>query len=166
MLIGKKPVFFLVVTLVIAFGLALSVAQTPKEAQKVTPFEKKCSACHSLERIRADMQKMIKESHEKAGVRLSAEAIEDVQESFTLQPVKEPHETLFREKCASCHSTKEVVLAHQTEDEAEMKEIIQRMADKEESGISQNEIDRIYRSMNMLNEIYEKDTEVKPEKKK
>ncbi len=166
MLYGKKPVFFLVVILVIAFGLAFTMAQTPKETQKASPFEKKCSACHSLERIRVDMQKMIKEMHQKAGVRLSDEAIDEVQESFTFQTVKEPHQTLFREKCSRCHSTKEVVLAHQTKDEAEMREIIQRMADKEKSGISQEEIDKIHQSMNMLNEIYEKDIEVKPEKKK
>jgi len=59
-----------------------------------------------------------------------------------------------------------VVQAHQTKDESEFKKTIQRMANKEESGISKEEIEKIHMSMNMLNEIYEKDIEVKSEYKK
>lgn len=161
----KKSVFYLALTLVVTLALAFSLAQTPKKTEELTPFEQKCSACHSLETIRLDMERVIKELHQKAGIQLSAEAIKEVQKSFTLDPVKEPHEALFRGKCAKCHSIQEVVLAHQTKDEAEMKKIIQRMASKEKSGISQEEIEKIHQSMNMLNEIYEKDVEVKPEPK-
>ncbi len=163
MLRYQKSAFYLVLMLVVALALGFSLAQTPKQTEQLTPFEQKCSACHSLERIRQDMQRVIKQLHEKAGVQLSAEAVKEVQESFTLSPLPEPHEALFRGKCATCHSIQEVVLAHQTRDEAEMKEIIQRMAGKEESGISQEEIEKIHQSMNMLNEIYEKDVEVKEE---
>ena len=161
----KKSVFYLVLTSVVTLALAFSLAQTPPKPVELTPFEQKCSACHSLEKIRLDMQRVIKELHQEAGIQLSAEAIKEVQGSFTLEPVSEPHEALFRGKCANCHSIQEVVLAHQTKDEAEMKKIIQRMASKEKSGISQEEIEKIHQSMNMLNEIYEKDVEVKPETK-
>lgn len=165
MLRHRRSVFYLALIVLVAVAMGFSLAQTSEKAEQLTPFEQKCSACHSLERIRQDMEKLIKESHQNAGIQLSGETVREVEESFTLNPEKEPHEALFRGKCAKCHSIQEVVLAHQTKDEAEMKETIQRMADKEESGISQKEIEKIHQSMNILNEIYEKDVEVKTESK-
>jgi cytochrome c2 len=165
----KKLVFYLGLTLVISFALAFSQAQIPKElapskeTEKLTPFEKGCSVCHSLEKIRLEMEQMIKEMHQKAGVQLSDKTIKEIEETFTLKPVAEPHEALFQEKCANCHSLQKVVMAHQAKDELEVKKIIQKMADKEKSGISKEEIDKIHRSMTILNEIYEKDIEVKSE---
>ncbi len=167
----KKLSFYLVLISVIAFAFAFLQAQVPKEtsppkeAEELTPFQKGCAVCHSLERIRLEMEKLIKDMHQKAGIQLSDENVKEIEETLTLKPVKEPHKVLFQEKCAGCHSLDKVVLAHQTKDEAEMKDIIERMAKKEKSGISQEEIDKIHQSMIMLNEIYEKDVEVKPEKK-
>jgi len=59
-----------------------------------------------------------------------------------------------------------VVKAHQTKDEAEMKAIVERMADREKSGISKEEIEKIHESMLMLNEIYEPDVELMKEEEK
>lgn len=165
----KKLVFYLGLTLVISFGIVFSQAQTPreltpsKEIEKLTPFEKGCSVCHSLEKIRLEMEQMIKKMHQRAGVQLSNKTMKEIEETFTLRPMGEPHKVLFQEKCAKCHSLEKVVQAHQTKDESEVKNIIQKMADKEKSGISKEEIEKIHRSMNMLNEIYEKDVEVKSE---
>ena len=111
------------------------------------------------------MEKIIQEMHQKAGVKISPESMKEIGATFTLLPTKEPEAHLFQEKCGKCHSVAMVVKAHQTKDEAEMKDIIERMTEKEKSGISQNEIDKIHQSMIMLNEIYEKDVEVKSEKK-
>jgi cytochrome c2 len=119
----KKLVVYLGLTLVISFALAFSQAQIPKElsppeeTEKLTPFEKGCSVCHSLEKIRVEMEQMIKEMHQKAGVQLSDETMKGIEETFTLRPVTEPHKALFQEKCASCHSLDKVVMAHQTKDE-------------------------------------------------
>ncbi|GEM_PF-787974 len=168
----KKFIFYLVLALFISFGVSISQTQTVKEitpseeTEKITPFEKRCSVCHSLERIGSEMEKMIKEMHKKAGIQISDKAIKEIEATFTLNPEAEPHSALFQEKCASCHSLDKVVQAHQTKDESEFKKTIQRMANKEESGISKEEIEKIHMSMNMLNEIYEKDIEVKSEYKK
>lgn len=172
MLYRKRSVFYLVLISVIAFGLSFSQAQPPDrpqpsgETEELTPFENSCSVCHTLERVRLEMGKLFREMHQKAGVQLSEEAVRGIEETFTLKPVEEPHKTIFQKKCATCHSLEMVVSAHQTKDEAEMDEIIRRMAGKEKSGISQEEIEKIHESMNMLNEIYEEDVEVKSEKKK
>jgi cytochrome c5 len=172
MLYRKKGIFSLVLISVIAFGLAFSQAQAPdrpessRETEQLTPFEKSCSVCHSLERVRLEMGKLFREMHQKAGIQLSEETVRGIEGTFTLKPVEEPHKTIFQEKCATCHSLEMVVSAHQTKDEGEMDEIIRRMAGKEKSGISQEEIEKIHESMNMLNEIYEEDIEVKSEQKK
>jgi hypothetical protein len=80
--------------------------------------------------------------------------------------VEDPHQGLFQEKCGKCHSLDKVVKAHQTKDDAEMQKIVERMAKKEKSGISEDEIDKINQSMFILNEIYEPDVELKKEEKK
>jgi len=169
---NRRLLFFLVIFFILAFVLAFSQTQTPQKPSKVekpkepTAFEKRCSVCHSLERVRVDMEKMIKEMHKKAGVSISDSSIQEIEQTFTLKPVEESHKALFQEKCSSCHSLDRVVNAHQTGDEAEMKKIIERMAEKEKSGISKEEKEKIHQSMKMLNEIYEEEIEAKPEPKK
>lgn len=114
------------------------------------------------------MERIMKEMHEKAGIKISEQSLKEVESTFTLLPLEEPHKGLFQEKCGKCHSLAMVVKAHQTKDEAEMKTIIETMAKKEKSGISEEEIEKINRSMFMLNEIYEPDVELmkKEEEKK
>ena len=112
------------------------------------------------------MEKMIQQMHKKAGVKISPESMKEIEATFTLLPTEEPHKALFQEKCGKCHSVDKVVMAHQTKTDAEMEEIVQKMAKKEKSGISQDEIQKINQSMNLLNEIYEKEIELKTEEKK
>ena len=104
--------------------------------------------------------------HHKAGVQISPKSLKEIEATFTLFPAREPETHLFQEKCGSCHSPAVVVKAHQTMDEGELKDIIKKMAEKKKSGISKDEIKKIHESMNILNEIYEKDVEVKSEEKK
>ena len=145
-------------------------AQTTKQVApkkfEPTAFEKRCSICHTLQDVRVGMEKMMKEMHEKAGVKISEKSIKDVESTFTLLPLEEPHKNLFQEKCGECHSLAKVVKAHQTKDEAEMRTTIERMAEMKKSGISKDEIEKIHDSMFMLNEIYEPDVEVKKEEEK
>jgi hypothetical protein len=140
---------------------------TPKKFEP-TAFEKRCSICHTLQDVRMGMEKIIAEMHEKAGIKISEKSLKEVEVTFTLLPLEEPQKNLFQEKCGKCHSLDKVVKAHQTKDEGEMKMIIERMAKKEKSGISEEEIEKINRSMFMLNEIYEPDVELmkKEEEKK
>lgn len=160
----------IVVLLILIFASSLIFSQIlqcqPKEEKKqeANAFEQRCSICHSLSDVREGMEKIITDMHEKAGVKISAKSLKEIEATFTLFPRTEPEQQLFQEKCGSCHSVAVVVKAHQTMDEAQMKDVIKRMADKKKSGISQEELDKIHQSMNMLNEIYEKDVEVKPEK--
>jgi hypothetical protein len=111
------------------------------------------------------MEKIITQMHEKAGVKISQKSLKEIEATFTLFPSHEPETQLFQQKCGSCHSVAVVVKAHQTMSDAELKDAIKRMSEKQKSGISQEELDKIHQSMNMLNEIYEKDVEVKPEEK-
>ncbi|KPJ50352.1 MAG: hypothetical protein AMJ41_01470 [candidate division Zixibacteria bacterium DG_27] len=134
-----------------------SVAAPQKEKQ--TAFEKKCSVCHTLERVKTEIEIMIKQMHDKAGIQISDAELDEIEESFTLRPVEEPHRGLFQDKCEKCHGLDVVVKAHQTNDEAEMKATIERMSKKKGSEISKKDIDKIHESMFMLNEIYEKDVE-------
>jgi len=134
-----------------------SVAAPQKGEQ--TAFEKKCSVCHTLERVKTEIEIMIKEMHEKAGIEVSDAELKEIEESFTLRPVKEPHRAMFQEKCQKCHRLDMVIKAHQTKDEAQMKMTIERMSKKKGSEISKKDIDKIHESMFMLNEIYEKDVE-------
>jgi hypothetical protein len=97
-------------------------------------------------------------------VKISRKSLKEIEATFTLFPSVEPEKGLFQEKCGSCHSLAVVVKAHQTMDEKEMKDVIEKMAGKEKSGIFEDEIKKIHQSLNILNEIYEKDVEVKPEK--
>ena len=76
-----------------------------------------------------------------------------------MKPVKEPHRAMFQEKCQKCHGLDVVIKAHQTKDEAQMKMTIERMSKKKSSKISKRDIEKIHKSMFMLNEIYEKDVE-------
>ncbi len=161
-----RPIAIVSVILLLVFVWAF--AQTPGDVSKEEPtaFQARCSICHSLEKVRAGMEKIMVDMHNKAGVKIGEESLKQIEETFTLLPVEDPHQGLFQEKCGKCHSLDVVVKAHQTTDEAGMTKIIERMAKKEKSGISQEEIDKIHDSMKMLNEIYEPDVELKePEKK-
>jgi len=161
-----------VIALISVFLFASIFAQVlqcqPKEVKQKEPtaFEQRCSICHSLNDVREGMEKIITEMHDKAGVKISSQSLKEIEATFTLFPAQEPETQLFQEKCGSCHSVAVVVKAHQTLSDAEMKDVVKRMSKKEKSGISQEEIDKIHQSMNMLNEIYEKDVEVKPKEEK
>lgn len=169
-----KPISFYLLPLISLFGFILVIAQVKApektsstvEAQKPTIFERRCSVCHSLERIRVEVEKIIKDMHKKHNLKLTEESLNELLTTFTLLPREEPHQELYQEKCATCHSLDKVVLAHQTRDETEMNKIIQRMSEKKGSGISKEEIQKIQESMKILNEIYEPEIEAKPEKQK
>jgi len=148
---------FSAVTVVGVFLVSGSLAG-PQEGPQ-TAFEKKCSVCHTLERIKIEMEIMIKGMHDKAGIEVTDAELKEIEESFTLRPVEEPHRAMFQEKCQKCHGLEVVIKAHQTKDEAEMKATIERMSKKKGSEISKKDIDKIHESMFMLNEIYEKDVE-------
>ncbi|MFQ5869316.1 MAG: hypothetical protein ACE5JC_05390 [Candidatus Zixiibacteriota bacterium] len=149
--------FFAVVTVAGLFLVNGSLAAPEKEKQ--TPFEKKCSVCHTLERVRTEIEIMIKEMHDKAGIEVSDAELMEIEESFTLKPVKEPHRAMFQARCQKCHGLDVVIKAHQTKDEAQMKMTVERMAKKKEAKIGKKDIDKIHESMYMLNEIYEEDVE-------
>jgi predicted outer membrane protein len=155
-----------ILLLVFVWAFAQTSNENPSEKEEPTAFQARCSICHSLEKVRAGMEKMMVDMHDKAGVKIGEESLKQIEETFTLLPVEDPHPGLFQEKCGKCHSLEVVVKAHQTTDEAGMTKIIERMADKDKSGISQEEMNKIHDSMKMLNEIYEPDVELKePEKK-
>lgn len=160
-----------VVLLILALAFALVFvqilqSQTKEEKKKgLTAFEKRCSICHSLQEVREGIEKSIEEMHHKAGVEVSPKALKEIEATFTLFPAEEPEKGLFQQKCGSCHSLGVVVKAHQTLDDAEMQDVIKTMAKKKKSGISKEEIKKIHESMNMLNEIYEEDVEVKSKNK-
>ena len=129
----------IVVLLMLIFASSLIFSQIlqcqPKEEKKKEPnaFEQRCSICHSLSDVREGMEKIITEMHDKAGVKISAKSLKEIEATFTLFPREEPEQQLFQERCGSCHSVAVVVKAHQTMDEAQMKEVIKRMADKKKS---------------------------------
>jgi nitrate/TMAO reductase-like tetraheme cytochrome c subunit len=159
----RVKLLVLVIIIVFVFTQVILSASKQAEKKESTAFETRCSICHSLQEVRTGMEKIIQDMHQKAGVRISPESMKEIEATFTLLPTEEPETHLFQEKCGKCHSVAMVVKAHQTKDDAEMKDLIQRMSEKEKSGISQDEIDKIHQSMIMLNEIYEKDVEVKTE---
>jgi cytochrome c2 len=163
----KKKIAIILLILVFVFTLVLAQvlwSQQKEEPKKeLTAFEQRCSICHSLNDVREGMEKIIEEMHQKAGVGISRRSLKEIEATFTLFPRLEPEKGLFQEKCGSCHSLAVVVKAHQTMDEKEMEDVIKKMAEKEKSGISEDEIKKIHQSMNILNEIYEEDVEVKPE---
>jgi nitrate/TMAO reductase-like tetraheme cytochrome c subunit len=132
----------LVVTFVWAFAQTTKV--TVRKKIEPTAFEKRCSICHTLQDVRMGMEEIIKEMHEEAGIKISEESLNEVEATFTLLPVEEPHKNLFQEKCGKCHSLDLVVKAHQTKDDAEMQAIIEKMAEKKKSGISKEEIEKIH----------------------
>jgi cytochrome c2 len=145
-------------TMIVGGFLINASLATPQKGEQ-TAFEKKCSVCHTLERVKTEIEIMIKEMHDKAGIEISDAELKEIEESFTLQPVTEPHRAMFQEKCQKCHRLDMVIKAHQTKDEAQMKMTIERMSKKKGSEISKKDIDKIHESMFMLNEIYEKDVE-------
>jgi DNA-directed RNA polymerase subunit M/transcription elongation factor TFIIS len=167
-------IILLMLTAVLVWAFAQTTQQeAPKTPQQVVPkkfeqtaFEKRCSICHTLQDVRTGMEKIIKQMHEKAGIEISERSLMEIEATFTLLPLEEPHKGMFQEKCGKCHSLDVVVKAHQTKDEAEMKTIIERMAEKKGSGIKKEEIEKIHDSMLMLNEIYEPDVELKKEEEK
>jgi cytochrome c2 len=160
----------IVLSLILAVAFVWAFAQAPKvkvsEKEEPTAFQTRCSVCHSLEQVRKGMEKLMLDMHEKAGVKISPESLKEIEQTFTLLPMEDPHKGEFQEKCGKCHSLDKVVMAHQTKGDDEMKEIIERMARKEKSGISKDEVEKIHQSMMMLNEIYEPDVELKKEEKK
>jgi len=165
---GKSAVIFSVILLLVfvwAFAQT-SKKEVPEKEEKPTAFQTRCSICHSLEEVRTGMEKMMVQMHEKAGIKISEESLKEIETTFTLLPMEDPHKGLFQEKCGKCHSLDKVVMAHQTKSDAELKQIIERMAKKEKSGISKEEIQKIHESMMILNEIYEPDVELKKEEKK
>ena len=172
MKLNQRSLYLLL--LIFLFGFVLVFSQVKesekpvpqKEGQPPTLFEKRCSICHSLERVRLEVERIIRDMHKKHNLKLTDESLKELEITFTLVPREEPHKGLFQEKCATCHSLDKVVVAHQTRDETEMNQIIQKMAEKKGAGISREEIQKIQDSMKMLNEIYEPEVEAKPEQKK
>jgi hypothetical protein len=162
----KRVKLYALFLLLLVIAFVWVFAQTPPKQVEPTAFETRCSICHTLQDVRMGMEKIIKDMHDKAGVEISEKSLKEIEATFTLLPVEEPHPGLFQEKCGKCHSLDKVVKAHQTKDEAEMEKIVERMAAKKGSGISQEEVDKINQSMLMLNEIYEPDVELKKEKEK
>lgn len=169
-----KPKSLYLLPLIFLLGFVLVFAQvketkkgaSAEETHQPTTFERRCSVCHSLERVRIEVERIIKDMHKKHNLKLTEESLNELLTTFTLVPREEPHKELYQEKCATCHSLDKVVMAHQTRDDTEMNKIIQRMAEKKGSGISKEELKKIQDSMKMLNEIYEPEIEAKPEKKK
>jgi cytochrome c5 len=153
-------IILVILTAALVWTFAQTKEQVAPEQSQPTTFEQRCSICHTLQDVRTGMEKIVKEMHEKAGINISEQSLKEIEATFTLLPVEEPHKNLFQEKCGKCHSLAVVVKAHQTKDQAEMNAIIERMAKKEKSGISEEEIEKINRSMFMLNEIYEPDVEL------
>jgi cytochrome c2 len=159
-------VFAAVLLVVFVWAFAQPPQKEPPQKEKPTAFQTRCSICHSLTEVREGMDKIIKDMHQKAGIAISDTSLKEIEATFTLLPMEDPHKGLFQEKCGKCHSLDKVVKAHQTKNDVEMKKIIERMAAKEKSGISKDEIDKINQSMFILNEIYEPDVELKKEEKK
>ncbi len=157
---------FAVLTLALVLAPVTAIGLFPANAswaapqmEEMTAFEEKCSICHTLERVRAEMAIMIKQMHDKAGIQISEAELKEIENSFTLRPVEEPHRAMSQEKCQKCHGLEVVIKAHQTKDEAEIKATIERMSKKKGSEISKRDIDKIRKSMFMLNEFYEKNME-------
>jgi cytochrome c2 len=159
-------IFLMILLLVFVWAYAQTSKKGEEQKEEPTAFQTRCSICHSLEEVRLGMEKIITDMHEKAGISISKESMEEIEKTFTLLPVEDPPKALFQEKCVKCHSLDVVVKAHQTMSEKEMREHVERMAKKEKSGISQEEIEKIHQSMMILNEIYEPDVELKKEEKK
>lgn len=161
----RLAVVFAVILLLIFVWAFAQTSQKETKKGEPTAFQTRCSICHSLEDVRAGMEKMLVGMHEKAGIKISKESLEEIEKTFTLLPMEDPHKGLFQEKCAKCHSMDVVVKAHQTMDEKEMKEVIEKMAKKEKSGIAEEELEKIHKSMMILNEIYEPDVELMKKEK-
>lgn len=159
-------IFSAILAVVFVWAFAQTSKKVTPKKEEPTAFQIRCSICHSLEEVRTGMEKIILDMHKKAGVKISQKSLKEIETTFTLLPVEEPHKGLFQEKCGKCHSVDKVVKAHQTKDEAGMKDIIQKMAEKEKSGISKEEMEKIHQSMIILNEIYEPDVELKKEEEK
>ena len=159
-------IFSMILLVVFVWAFAQTSKKPAPKKEEPTAFQTRCSICHSLEEVRVGMDKIITEMHEKAGIKISKKSLEEVEKTFTLLPTEDPHKGLFQEKCGKCHSLDKVVESHQTTDEAGMQKVIERMAKKEKSGITTEEMDKIHESMMILNEIYEPDVELKKEEKK
>ena len=158
-------IFVVILLLIFVWAFAQTSQKGAPEKEEPTAFQTRCSICHSLQTVRTGMEKMIVDMHGKAGIKIDQESLKDIAKTFTLEPVEDPPKTLFQEKCVKCHTLDVVVKAHQTMSEKEMREHIEKMANKKKSGIAQDEIDQIHKSMMILNEIYEPDVELKKEEK-
>jgi nitrate/TMAO reductase-like tetraheme cytochrome c subunit len=161
----RLAVVFGVILLLIFVWAFAQTSQKETKKEEPTAFQTRCSICHSLEEVRTGVEKMIIDMHGKAGIKIGEESLKDIEKTFTLLPVEDPPKALFQEKCVKCHNLDVVVKAQQTMSEKEMREHIEKMAKKEKSGISQDEIDAIHKSMMILNEIYEPDVELKKQDK-
>ncbi len=158
-------IFLVILLLVFVWAYAQTSKKETSKKEEPTAFQTRCSICHSLSEVRTGMEKIITDMHKKAGVEISKKSLKEIEETFTLLPMEDPHKGVFQEKCGKCHSLDKVVMAHQTTDEVGMKEVIEKMAKKEKSGISKEDIEKIHESMMILNEIYEPDVELKKEEK-
>jgi mono/diheme cytochrome c family protein len=113
----RLAIIFVVVLLLIFVWAFAQTSQKEAEKEEPTAFQTRCSICHSLEDVRAGMEKMLVGMHDKAGIKISKESLEEIEKTFTLLPMEEPHKGLFQEKCGKCHGLDVVVKAHQTTDE-------------------------------------------------
>jgi hypothetical protein len=158
-------IFVVILLLIFVWAFAQNSQKGAPKKEEPTAFQTRCSICHSLEEVRTGVEKMIIDMHGKAGIKIGDESLKDIEKTFTLLPVEDPPKALFQEKCVKCHSLDVVVKAHQTMTEKEMREHIEKMAKKEKSGIAQDEIDAIHKSMMILNEIYQPDVELMKKEK-
>ena len=161
----RLAVVFGVILLLIFVWAFAQTSQKETKKEEPTAFQTRCSICHSLEEVRTGFEKMIIDMHGKAGIKIGEESLKEIEKTFTLLPMEDPPKALFQEKCVKCHNLDVVVKAQQTMSEKEMREHIEKMAKKEKSGIAQEEIDAIHKSMMILNEIYEPDVELKKQEK-
>jgi hypothetical protein len=124
----------------------VSKQEAPKDISTANLFKTKCTKCHDPKR--AEDMHASKESFVdiiKEMIKKGAE-IDDQQGKEIAEFLATPSRFLLKEKCSKCHTLDRIYEAHEKGNLT--KDTLKKMQQKEDSGITEEDVDSIYEGLN------------------
>lgn len=124
----------------------VSKQEAPKVISPANLFKSKCTNCHDAKRVedmhasKESFVDIIKEMIKKGA------KIDDQQGKEIAEFLAAPSRFLLKEKCSRCHTLDRIYEAHEKGNLT--KDTLKKMRQKEDSGITDEDVDSIYEGLN------------------
>ncbi len=124
----------------------VSKQESPKDMSTAKLFESKCTSCHDTKRAedihasKESFKDLIKKMIGK-GAKITDKESDEISDFLAT-----PSRFLLKEKCTKCHTLDRIYEAH--EKGRLTKDTLKKMQQKEDSGITDEDVDSIYEGLN------------------